>query len=175
VDVHRAVPGRESRAEHPVALPVDAGEGGVGQRPDAVLADGVLDPAAEPDLVVADRGGVPDAVEQVAGRIEVGEDFVEQAVGEPAVFGCVAENAAEQADQRVDHLAAEDRERVDEHDPVPQPGGLHRGRDPGDPRSDDADVGVHAVVGPVGGTQGRPADDGLHGELGEGVRHGTER
>jgi hypothetical protein len=126
-DVDGAVAGGEAGAEDTVAVTLDAGEGGVGEDPDAVGTDGVLDPAAEAHLVVADGEGVAGAAEQVAAGLEVGEHGVEHAVGQLPELGTVAVDPAEQPDQRVDHLPAEDGGRVDEDDVAAEAGGLDGG------------------------------------------------
>ena len=93
-------------------------------RPDAEAPDRPLEPAAEGHLVVVDGLGVAGLEVQVTRRPEIAEDVVENPVRELAVFRAVTENAAEQPDQGMDQLAADERQRIHQrHVPV-QPGRL---------------------------------------------------
>ena len=103
---------------------------------------------------------------QVTGQPQVAENVVEDTVRELAIFRAVAEYAAEQPDQGMHHLPADQRQRVDQdHVPV-QPGRLDGRRQARDPGADHAHVGADLVRGPGG----RPGDFGQV-EHGEGVWH----
>ena len=133
---------------------------------DAQAPDRLLQPPAEHDLVVVDGHGVAALEVQVTGRAEVAEDVVEDPVRELGVGRAVAEHAAEQPDQGMDHLAAEQRQRVHQHHVPVQPGGLDGRGEARDPGADHADVGADLV----GGLLGRLRDLGEL-EFGQGVRH----
>ncbi|GHH78108.1 hypothetical protein GCM10018793_27710 [Streptomyces sulfonofaciens] len=68
-------------------------------------------------------------------------------MGELVVFGCVSEDSAEEADQGIDHLAAEHRKRVDEHHTSAEPCRFDSGGKAGDSRTDHADIRCEFVVG----------------------------
>ena len=135
--------------------------------PDTQASDGLLQPPAEYHLVVVDGHRVTALEMQVLS--EVPENVVENPVSELGVIRAVAEDPAEQADQGMDHLAADQRQRIhQDHVPV-QPGGLDGRRQPGDPGADHAHVGADLV-------DGFGPDDGWPGDLGEfqlrqGMRH----
>ena len=133
---------------------------------DAEAPDRPLEPAAQDHLVVIDGLGVAGLEMQVTGRPQVTENVVENPVRELAVFRAVAENAAEQPDQRMHHLPADERQRVDQHHVAVQPGRLDGRRQARDPGADHAHVGADLVPG----LGGRPGDLGQV-ELGQGVRH----
>jgi hypothetical protein len=116
-------------------------------RLDAEASYRPLEPAAEGHLVVVDGLGVAGLEMQVTGRPQVAENVVENPVGELAVFRAVAENAAEQPDQGMHHLAADERQRVDQHHVAVQPSRLDGRRQAGDPRADHAHVGADLVGG----------------------------
>ena len=103
---------------------------------------------------------------QVTGWSQVAENVVEDSVRELAVFRAVAENAAEQPDQRMHHLPADERQRVDQHHVAVQPGRLDGRRQARDPGADHAHVGADLMRG----FGGRLGDLGQV-ELGQGVRH----
>ena len=88
---------------------------------DAEPAHGPLQPAAERHLVVEDRRGVAAGEVQVPGRPELTEYVVENPVRQLRVTRRVAEYAAEKADQRMHHLPADKRQRIDEHHAAAEP------------------------------------------------------
>jgi len=139
---------------------------GAENRLDAELEDRPLEPAAEGHLVVIDGLGVAGLEMQVTGQPQVAENVVEDTVRELAIFRAVAEYAAEQPDQGMHHLPADQRQRVDQDHVAVQPGRLDGRRQARDPGADHAHVGADLVRGPGG----RPGDFGQV-ELGEGVRH----
>ena len=78
----------------------------------------------------------------------------------------VPEHPAKEPDQRMDHLAADQRERVHQNHVPAQPGGLDGGGQPRDPGTHDADIAANVVLRHVDGL-------GNSGEsqLGQGMRH----
>ena len=79
---------------------------------------------AEGHLVVIHGLGVAGLEMQVTGRPQVAENVVEDTVRELAIFRAVAEYAAEQPDQGMHHLPADQRQRVDQDHVAVQPGRL---------------------------------------------------
>jgi hypothetical protein len=165
-DADGAVPGGEGDGLDPAARTLHLGDARAQYDPDAQVVDGAIHPAAQGHLVIVDSEGVSAVVVQVTGLVEIGEDAVEDAVGQLAVLRAVAEDSAEQADEGVHHLAAEQRQRVDEYDVATEPGGLDGGRDTGDSGAHDTQVGGE-FVGCGAGRLG----NGVDLEFGEGVRH----
>src|SRR5215475_9489767 len=107
---------------------------------------------------------------QVTRWSEVAENVVEYSVRELAVFRAVAEYAAEKPDQGMHHLAADQRQRVDQDHVAVQSGRLDGRRQARDPGADHADVGADLL----GGFGRGPGDLG-EVELGQGVRHERSR
>jgi hypothetical protein len=101
---------------------------------------------------------------------QVAEDIVENPVRELPVFRAVAEYAAEEPDQGMHHLAADQRQRVDQDHVAVQPGRLDGRRQARDTGADHAHVGADLV----GGLGRGPGDLG-EVELGQGVRHERSR
>ena len=97
---------------------------------------------------------------------QVAENVVENPVRELPVFRAVAEYAAEESDQGMHHLPADERQRVDQHDVAVQPGRLDGRRQARDPGADHAHVGADRMRG-FGGRLGNFGQV----ELGQGVRH----
>jgi hypothetical protein len=108
-----AVAGREFDLGDPPVAEADPLQHGAEDGPDAEAPDRPLEPAAEGHLVVIDGLGVAGLEMQIAGRPQVTENVVENPVRELPVFRAVAENTAEQADQRMHHLSADEWQRVD--------------------------------------------------------------
>lgn len=104
---------------------------------------------------------------QVARRAEVTENVVENPVGELNVVRAVTEDPAEQADQGMDHLAADQRQRIHQDHVAVQPGGLDGRRQARDPGAEHAHVGAYLVDGLF---TRRPRDLGEF-QLGQGMRH----
>jgi hypothetical protein len=117
-----AVAGRELDPGYPAVCEVRPLQHGAEDRLDAEAPDRPLEPAAEGYLVVVDGLGVAGLEVQVTGRPQGAENVVEDPVGELPVFRAVAENAAEQPDQGMHHLPADERQRVDQHHVAVQPG-----------------------------------------------------
>ena len=108
-----AVAGREFDLGDPLVAEADPLQHGAEDGPDAEAPDCPLKPAAEGYLVEVDGLGVAGLEMQVADRPQVTENVVENPVRELPIFRAVAENTAEQADQRMHHLSADERQRVD--------------------------------------------------------------
>jgi hypothetical protein len=140
---HVAIAGRKVERADPAAVAGHAAQDGAEQNRDAGVANRFLDPARERDLVVHDDGGVGGPAAAVVQRLlgaEIAQDVVGNAMGELAPMGAVGEQATEGADDRVDRLAAERRQPVQQRDLAAEAGGLERGRDAGNAGAQDADI-----------------------------------
>ena len=71
------------------------------------------------------------------------ENVVGDAVGELVAVGAVGEQPAKRADDRVDRLAAERGQSVDQDDLAAEPRRLDRGGNAGDAGADHADIRLH--------------------------------
>ena len=151
LDVHVAVACCELKALHPTALDLNAPQYRAKRYGDAGLANRLLDPAGQCDLVVVDHCGqrsMP-VIERMLFRAEIAQDVVGDAVGELVAVGAVGEQPAERADDRIDRLAAEHGQAVDQHDFAPGPGGGQCGGGAGDPRTHNANIRLDAPRGGV--------------------------
>jgi hypothetical protein len=136
--------GRKVERANPAAVAGHAAQDGAEQNGDAGLADRFLDPARQRDLVVHDDGGVRRPAAPVVQRLlraEVAQDIVGNAMGELAPMGAVGEQSAEGADDRVDRLATERRQPVQQRDLPAEAGGFEGGRDAGNAGAQHADIG----------------------------------
>ena len=145
---HVAVARRELDLAHPVAVAPRRAQDRAGEHDDADFAHRLLDPARQRDLVVHDDGGVRRPAAAVMQRVllaEVVQDAVRDAVGELVAVRAVGEQAAERADDRVDRLAAERRQPVDQRDLAAEARRFERRRDAGDAGAEHADVDGHVL------------------------------
>ena len=161
-----AVPGGEGGGLDPAVTRLDVEHRRAEDDLDAQRVHQILHPPAEHHLVVRHGDRVALVEVDVVGPAQVREHRVEDPVREPAVLRSVAVHAAEQPDERVHALAAENRQGVGEDDGSAEPPRLHGGGQAGDAGPDDADVGGQLL--------GRITDrlgDGVDLKLGELVRH----
>ena len=141
--LHVAIAGGELELAHLAAVARHAAQDGAEQHGDAGLAHGFLDPARQRDLVIHHHGGVRRPAAAIVQRVlgaEVAQDVVGNPVGELVSVRAVGEQAAERADDRVDGLAAERGQPIDQRDLAAEPRRLERRRDAGDAGSQDADI-----------------------------------
>src|SRR5262249_38545567 len=151
-----AVAGDELQFLDAAAVETNTAQYGTQNHGDAGGADRLLNPAAERDLVIVDHRGdraVP-TIERAGNAAEVAQDVFGDAIGVLRAVGAIGEQSAKRADNRVDGLAAEGGEAVDDRDPAPQPRRLERGRHAGNARADDADIDIDVLS-----RLGLPADD----------------
>jgi hypothetical protein len=87
---------------------------------------------------------------EVTGLAQVAENIVENAMCQLCVAGGVPEHPAEEPDQRMDHLAADQRERVHQNHVPAQPADSMAADSPAIPAPTTQTIGVD-IVGPARG------------------------
>ena len=157
-ELHVAIARREIEFADAGAVACDPAQDRAEQHGDIGVADGLLDPAGERNLVVHHHGRVrraAAAVVQRALRAELAQNVVGDAVGELSAVLTVREQPAERADDGIDGLPAERGKPVDQSDLAAETGRFERGGNSRDAGAQHADIGGHAPRGSVG----RPPDD----------------